>query len=753
MPTNSTDQYDIPTSPDEAMDKGVSAADPGQAKEYADVKAWEKRIFSARSYDAPARSNYVRLRRYARGDSGFKVDANIVGTNIDILEAFIYAKNPDVDILPGKAVEVPSAELLADAALLAAEEDPSIQAQVQQAQQAASWQALAQGLNPIVVGMEAAKAAKQALVQMKAEENLAKMQAEFRRRQQEAKQFAETSELIVARLWQDARLKDRGRPWVRSGLTLGTGWLKATWQGRSEVSPQAQTAINDLVANLDRAKLLQAELMDPNSQGDAEAKAAELMRQIHAVTASVEQAEAAGFVVDLVDAQNIQTAPGRRLADYRDGPWMAERIPMDYEEAKATFDLPDEKWAKAVKYYARPPEMHKDESANLTDRREVSPAEADQFVRGEAPDSPNNPDDATGAGWGCFVMVWEIWDRRSNHVLTWVEGLQCWARPAWVPPATSRFYPYFGWFTSEVDGERHPQSPVDRSSKLVDEYNRIGSAEAEHRRRIVPKTLFDASTMADTEADKLARATTQEMVPVKFTRPGTNPQQVFFPVTYAALDPALYDRQRIMNEIERIWGVQEALSGSVQTAKTATEAEIQQSGFMARTSSRRDSVESVLQELAVYTLELARRYMTDEQVREIAGPGAFWPPYEGPDDLRKMVTIEIRAGSTGKPNTSAERESWGALLPILQNGIMQVGQLRNSQPADMAKSVEALLRLTAERAGDRVDIEALLPAAGPAPMMPGMGVPGDPMAAPAPGEPLPAVPAEPGAPPVDQGAT
>jgi hypothetical protein len=192
----------------------------------------------------------------------------------------------------------------------------------------------------------------------------------------------------------------------------------------------------------------------------------------------------------------------------------------------------------------------------------------------------------------------------------------------------------------------------------------------------------------------------------------------------------LYDDQQVMSKLERIWGVQEALSGSIQTDKTATEAEIQQSGFAARTSSRRDILEGMLNELAQYTSEVAWQNMSEDEVVEIAGPNAVWPEYHAPEDLRQMLQIEIRAGSSGKPNTSAEREAWSVMLPILQNGIVQIGQLRQSSPQEIADKLEQVLRLTGERMGDRLDFDQLIPAAGPvqAPL-PGESAMGAPMGA------------------------
>lgn len=724
-----------------AMNAGIAAADgPENAKERADVDAWLRRINRTQAYDAPARRNYVKCRRYARGDSGFVVDANIVGTNIDILEAFIYAKNPDVAITPAKAVEMPSQEAMLEAAMFTAEQDPRVQQAVEEVTLQAALVPPMDTVDekgqivPAVPPEQQVEMARAAAIQGIAAENYAKIKSEYQRRTRENKAFAETLELVVSSMWKRGRLKDRGRPWVRSALTTGLGVLKASWQQRTAPSPETVTAINDLQQQLARVKYLRQQIAEnQGSTEEQDVQLADLGRQLQALQSQNEPVVSRGFVIDLTTPENFVVAPGFRIADHMDAPWNAERIPMEFEEACSAFKLTEAQRGKVTKYMARMPMTQRPESANAEDLEGVDPLLAEAFVRGDADGGgdPNNVADGMNVtnGAGCFVMVWEIWDRTSNSVMTTIEGLQTWVKPAWNPCPTTRFYPFFLFCTSEVDGQRHPQSPVERSAKLVDEYNRIGSAEAKHRRRIIPKTGFNAGAFNVGEAEKLEKADIQEMVALKLTNPGADLRTILFPITYAAIDPALYDRARINNEIERIWGVQEALGGGITVDKTATEAEIQQEGFNARTGSRRGSIEDTLAHMALYTAEVGRKYQTAEDVRAIAGPNAFWPSYEGAPDLARFVDVDITAGTTGKPNTKSQREAWGQVMPMLQTAITTYAQLVQSNPKDLAESIKKLATITAQRAGERIDIDSLFPPPGQAPIDPITGqpiVPGQP---------------------------
>lgn len=714
-----------------ALDAGIDASGDDQAQaaarsqERTDVTRWFERLQQSRKFDEPAREQYAKDRRYARGDSGFEVDANIIGTNIDIQESYLYARDPDFDVTPGPSVRPPGNEAIRDAVEDQVRQSP----EVMQAGAMAASAAVAMGTPPdlaIQVGQQAQEAA----VEQEIQNQVRELRKRYARRNREIKAFASTCEIVGTHMWIRARLRKRGRPWVRSGLTIGVGVVKASWQERSEQSPETAQAINDLQANIEKARALQKQIEEKDANllvrmangvralvgKDVESKIAEYERQVAALQGQVERVVDRRYVVDNVAGEDFQVAPGYTIANHLDAPWNAHRVFIRCEDALSQYGAHLEQYgdaekllAKAVKYTARKPVMIRTESAML---ERVTPKDADEFVKGGEQDS----------GGGEFVAVWEIWCRDSNTVLTGVEGVEYWVKPQWTPPATTRFYPFFLFTTSEVDGQRHPQSLVTRSMKLVDEYNRIGSAEAEHRRRIKPKTAFNSGMLAAGEAEKLAKATTQEMVPIKPTQPNTPIGNILQPIAYAGIDQALYDRTRIIQEIERIWGVQEALGGAINTPKTATEADIQQQGFNARTSGRRDVLEEALTELAQYTVEIARVYLSADDVRKIAGPDAMWPEYGGPDDLTNMLHVDIRAGSSGKPNTMAERESWATMLPMLQTGVAQIGQLRGASPQAIADSMEELLRLTAEKAGDRIDIDQLIPQAdGQAPMMPQMG--------------------------------
>lgn len=705
----------------------AASTNPEYAREKADVDRWLTRIKEARKFDEDARRQYAIDRRYARGDSGFEVDDNILGTFIDILVAFLYARDPDLDVLPARRVQPPDMESMREAAEEFIANDPQSQMQLQQitqqAMSAGSWTGLAAGMNPAQAGAQMAEEAQRAALAEMVLVRVKQVEDAYKRRKQNEKMFAETLELVVSRLWKNGKLKGRARTCVRSGLTIAAGWIKASWQERTAKDPKVLHRISDLKDNLDKLNAQRAE-MEEASGDDLDVLKADHERQLKALEAQVERVIARGFATDFVNGEDITVAPGVALPDYLDAPWISHRVPMLIDDIVAEFALEPEKKARITRFKPRKPQVRQNESAQVAGG--IEPEDADGFIAAG---------DGEGGGGAEYGLVEEIWDRDTNTVLTTAHGLDCWLKPAQQPNATSRFYPFFGLFFGETDGQRHPQSLVTRSIKLVDDYNRMASQEAEHRRRAKPKMMFHKGMVGKDTMTQVTSGTTGEYVGVETTQPNADLRTLFFPIQYPPFDPGMYDASRIVAKLERIWGIQEALSASINTAKTATEAQIQQTGFQARTGSMRDVLEEMLSELATYTAEVALQNMSDEDVREMVGADAMWPEWQGPESLAGMVNIEIRAGSSGKPNTTAEREAWSQLLPLLQANIVQIGQLRHSSPEDIADSLEELLRITVERSGDRLDVDALVPPPGQPPMLPG-----------------PVDPANPDAPPTEQAA-
>jgi hypothetical protein len=181
--------------------------------------------------------------------------------------------------------------------------------------------------------------------------------------------------------------------------------------------------------------------------------------------------------------------------------------------------------------------------------------------------------------------------------------------------------------------------------------------------------------------------------------------------------------------MERISGVQEALSAAINSPgnpKTATEANIQQSGTQARTTSDRDNVEAMLTDLAEYTAQQALQCLEIRDVQRMAGPKAFWPHGMDIEDLFTLVEVTIEAGTTGKPRQQTDMQAWSTLLPLIQNSLKEIEQAFAIGNTPMANSLIELVKETMLRLGDESDVERFIPRQ-PPPGSPGAGAPPPPI--------------------------
>lgn len=610
-----------------------------------------QRINQGRKHDEHARERYADDRRVARGDTQWLVDTNLVQTILEILMAFIYAKDPDISVTVSDSVKQTRAKLHAD--------------------------------------------------------------------------MTQTLQIVVSRLLRDAHLKKKAKKLVRSAMTVGVGWLSVCMQTRTERDTLIQNEINDLKQQLDNIAAIKASMADAYCPPDG-VKESELQANMIALEAKVERQIALGIALDLFPAEDIQVSPEcGELENYLDSPWINKRLYKSEEEVKAITGWNDEKLKTANRYFQRP----------------RLPNEADGERGGQVMQWVKAEDSESESVEG-FYLIEEFWSKRDGVIYTLVDGIsEEWAREPYAPRQSSRFYDVFLLAFHYIDGERHPQSDVFMLKKLQDEYGRTRSNFAEHRKRSIPATIFDASKVNPEEAKKFTNHDIGEYIGLNGIE-ADDMRKLFAPKSYAQFDPALYNTQPIMTDIEKVSGAQDAMQSGVQVEKTATEAEIQNNGFGARIGTRKDEIEDVFTDVANHVAQLAMQTLDEGFVRRLAGDEAIWPPLTV-DEIMYGFNIAVKAGSTGKPNTAAQRSAWSTLLPLIEKIITAVGNFRAQGPQMewAAKPYVELLRETVNRLDDKFDIDRLLPTPPPVPPAPALDpATGLPAVDPATGQPVPAPP-------------
>lgn len=532
--------------------------------------------------------------------------------------------------------------------------------------------------------------------------------------------FARTLEIVISNLWKKGNLKKPARKAVRSVLSNGEGWFKCNLHSEKKPQPEVEKALNDAQETHARIIAQQKLIEDPQNQDPEtlEAEKAEKEALIKELQEKLEVAVNKMFIVDYVETENIQVSTDINcIENYTDADWIGNELYMTPEKALSSFPrLTAEDIKTAKKYYQRAPkELTTRDIDNVLPQGMLTAESAQAFTT--ATSSQESPE---------FLRVVEIWDRRDKQIRTIIDGVKCWAKEPYPPPyPTSRFYPYFYFAFYEVDGQRHAQSLSWRLYKLQDEYSSSRSNFRLTRERSIPGVLFNATMLDEVEAKKLTESKSQEYTALRPADPATPLSNLFAPKPVQAIDMRLYDPTLILNDMERISGVQEALSAAINSPgnpKTATEANIQQSGTQARTTSDRDNLEGMLTELAEYTAQQALQCLEIRDVQRLAGPKAFWPTGMDIEDLFTLVEITIEAGSTGKPRQATDMQAWSTILPLIQKSLQEIEQAFAQGNVPMANALIELVKETMLRLGDESDVERFIPRQ-PPPGSPGAGGP------------------------------
>jgi hypothetical protein len=540
--------------------------------------------------------------------------------------------------------------------------------------------------------------------------------------------FATTLQIIVSQLWLRGRLKKAARKAVRGTLSTAEGWLKCNLRSEKVPQPQTESALNDARETMEKLQAQLKLLADPENKDpeDIQAELDEKQKLIEELEDKLELAVNKLFAIDYIPCERMQISTDVNcIEDHLDARWNSNEEYIDCEEALSRFPrLTKELLASAKKYYQiEPKEMSTREADNALPQGQITAESAQAYVTN--PSSPEQP---------AFLKIIEQWCRDDKHIRTAIEGVKCWAVEPYVPPyPTSRFYPYFYLSFYEVDGKRHAQSLSWRLYKLQDEYSATRSNFRLTRERSIPGVFFNATMLDEAEAKKVQESKHQEYTALRPTDPNVPLSNIFAEKPVAKLDMRVFDVTMILNDMERISGVQEALSSAITgpgNPRTATEANIQQAGTNARTSTDRDSLEEVLTDMARYTAEQALQCLTQQEAQRYAGPKAFWPGTSAPgatdgmsiDDLFTMVEISIEAGTTGKPKAQGDQQAWATLLPLIKQTITEIRAALASGDNATANALIALIKETMKRMGDDEDPDRFIPQI-PPPGTPGAGAP------------------------------
>lgn len=508
--------------------------------------------------------------------------------------------------------------------------------------------------------------------------------------------FCDTLQDVLNAYLEKADLKSRGKAVVRAALTCSYGVLKVCYQRDLANDPIIRSRLQDAQDNLQRIDGLASRLEDDDIEGQAQADALrqELQETIRGYQQDAEPQQLNGLVIDRVPTDQLIIDPAiTDFDDYDKADWMCQCVPMSRDFVEETYKI---KIPAAAVY-------SENTAAALSQSRLPS-------------------SDVLSANGDDQVMVWEIWDKRSQRVYTMCDGCSYFLREPQSPQRVGgRWYPFFLLPFDQVADKFIAPSLVDLMEGLQEEHNKTRDTQMHHKDFCKPGYI--ASAAVDEKTIKRYASAELGEITILADADGQNISQMIMPKQYPPLDTALYDTSAIRQDIEQVTGMQDAMRSTVVQPKTATEAQIMQQGLSGRVSAFRDQVEDFIQQVAQYSAQVLLQELTVEDVQEVMGynppvidPMTMTPveqeqPYEWPQlslpVLARLIKAKIEAGSTGSPNKLQEQENWGKVLPT----ILQLVQLIYQTKAQglPTEPLETLLSETCRRYDDRIDPKTLIP--------------------------------------------
>lgn len=283
--------------------------------------------------------------------------------------------------------------------------------------------------------------------------------------------------------------------------------------------------------------------------------------------------------------------------------------------------------------------------------------------------------------------VWEIHDKAHGQELTICEGYADFLRePAEPVCKVEGFWRIFALTFNDVEAceDIIPLSDVYYLRHPQDEYNRSRQGIREHRQQNRPKYFTRAGALQEDEKAKLASHASGAVIELASISADMTIDKVIQAYQPVSIDPNQYEVSSILQDVLVGVGTQEANLGPT-GGDSATEVSVAEQGRQTSNASNVDDLDTHLSNLARAFGQIALEHVNEETVVEIVGPGAIWPSLN-PEMAQKELMLDIRAGSSGRPNQANE-------LANMERGIQYLLQIPGISPTVLGRRYGDLLNM------------------------------------------------------------
>jgi hypothetical protein len=286
-----------------------------------------------------------------------------------------------------------------------------------------------------------------------------------------------------------------------------------------------------------------------------------------------------------------------------------------------------------------------------------------------------------------IARVYRVWDKVTGTVFTICEGYCDYLDPPAAPKIKlERFFPVFALTFNDVEHAKKlfPPSDVRELRHPQDEYNSSRQGMREHRQANRPGYVTGAGKLTEADREKIRNRKPHDIMELNAIEGQQKAADLFAAMPMTGIDPNLYTTEPAMQDILRSVGAQEANIGGTSGA-SATESSIAEASRSSALQSNVDDLDEFLSELARNGSQILLMNMSPGQVMEIVGPGCSWPELSR-EETAKELYLDIKAGSSGRPNRAME-------LANMERALPQLLQIPGVNPIPLARKYCDLLDL------------------------------------------------------------
>ena len=268
-----------------------------------------------------------------------------------------------------------------------------------------------------------------------------------------------------------------------------------------------------------------------------------------------------------------------------------------------------------------------------------------------------------------YAKVYEYYDLVGQTVCVVCEGYKDFlAEPASPETIFEQGHGFFALSFNDVEDDEniYPPSDVQKIKHIQLERNRSREALRQHRIANRPATVGAKGLFTKDDKDKMQTHEVGEHIELDALSAAdaqSKIQDKMMAKPTVAIDAAIYQTDYLDDDYLRTSGQQVANVGPTSDA-TATEASIAETSRMGEVQSDADDLDEFLTDVARAAGQVLLAEMTADTVKRIVGPGAVWPEMDR-KAMQEEVYLEIKAGSSGRPNKALKVANMERLAPFI----------------------------------------------------------------------------------------